>query len=136
LSTKKYTNPFYILLLLAGIAFGVSSCAYGVMTVTMLDREEGYKVRESKEGLIYWMDQYGFQLLMTELVILGVATFSAIGTDDYWRKRANVDEQPNAESPNAESPNAESPNAESPNAESPNTEAPNTESPNTETPAD
>jgi hypothetical protein len=91
LSTKKYINPFYMALLLVGIIFAVSACAYGVMTVNMLDGEQVQKIRESKEGLIYWMDRNGFQLLMVELVVLGLATFGAIGTDEFWRKLAKVD---------------------------------------------
>jgi len=35
-----------------------------------------------------WMRQHGETALMTELAILAVCTFAAIGTDDYWQRLA------------------------------------------------
>jgi hypothetical protein len=34
------------------------------------------------------MEQYGFTALMVELGLLAAATIAAIGTDDYWTRRA------------------------------------------------
>lgn len=35
------------------------------------------------------MNRYGFQLLLGELAVLGVATVSAMLTEDYWAQRGN-----------------------------------------------
>ena len=86
-------NPFYVLLVVAGIIFFVTATAYGVMTVKGLYPDEqipdvqsqGHALNEN--GLMVWMDENGFQLLMVELVALAVFTFAAIGTDNYWSKK-------------------------------------------------
>ena len=35
-----------------------------------------------------WMDRHGNTALLAELALLGVCTFGAIGTDEYWQRRA------------------------------------------------
>jgi hypothetical protein len=79
----KATNPFYALLIVVGVAFAISACAYGVMTVRGLDPQ-----RAEEGGLVGMMDQYGLTILVVELVLLGLLTLLAIGTDDYWTRRA------------------------------------------------
>ena len=84
MAPKKYINPFYILLVATGTIFAISACAYGVMTVQMLDGLKAAEIRQSGQGLLYWFDKHGVQLLMVELIVLAVTTVAAIGTDDFW----------------------------------------------------
>lgn len=82
---KKAINPFYVLLIILGIIFAITTCAYGVMTVKM-STAAGISAN-SGGGLLPLLSQHGLTILLVELVLLAVATFAAIGTDDYWQKR-------------------------------------------------
>ena len=84
---KKKPNPFYALLVVVGLAFCITAFAYGVMTVRGLHPDNSLGGSESGQNLMHWLDAYGFQLLMTELVALAVLTFAAIGTDEFWTRR-------------------------------------------------
>jgi hypothetical protein len=85
--SKKSSNPFYAVLILAGLAFVVTAAAYGVMaTRESRAAVSGEPVEE--HALMKWMHDHGDAALLCELAILGVATFAAIGTDDYWQRRA------------------------------------------------
>jgi hypothetical protein len=90
--SDKFANPFYALLLVAGIAFALTATAYGVMAFR--DRGAGLAIAiETKatagpeHPLMTWMSRHGEPALMTELALLAVCTFAAIGTDDYWQRR-------------------------------------------------
>jgi hypothetical protein len=84
---QRPNNPFYALLVIAGIMFCVTACAYGVMTVSELHAPS----LDGREGpahpLLVFLDQHGFPLMLYEIATIGVATFAAIGTDDYWERR-------------------------------------------------
>jgi hypothetical protein len=84
-SLKKPINPFYPALIVVGTAFAITACAYGVMTVRMLSPEGAHEA-----GMVQFMDKYGLMILLGELVLLGLFTFAAMGTDDYWTKRAEA----------------------------------------------
>jgi cytochrome b len=85
--SKKSANPFYGLLVVAGLAFVVTAAAYGVMAVRETRAAvSGQAVAEHK--LMKWMHDHGNTALLTELAILGACTFGAIGTDDFWQRRA------------------------------------------------
>src|SRR5262245_41574279 len=75
----KATNPFYAALLAVGVAFAITACAYGVMTVRGLDPRLA-----DEEGLMGLMSRHGLAMMVVELVLLGLLTFAAIGTDGYW----------------------------------------------------
>ena len=62
-----------------GVAFAITACAYGVMTVRGLDPHLA-----DEQGLMGLMSQHGLTILVVELVLLGVLTVLAIATDDYW----------------------------------------------------
>jgi len=79
---SKPTNPFYALLLVVGVVFAITACAYCVMTVRGLDP------RADEVGLMGVLSEHGLIMLVVELVALGILTFAAIGTDDYWTRRA------------------------------------------------
>lgn len=85
--SKKSSNPFYAVLILAGLAFVVTAAAYGVMaTRESRAAVSGKPVEE--HALMKWMHDHGDAALLGELAILGIAVFAAIGTDDYWQRRA------------------------------------------------
>jgi len=87
-SEPKPNNPFYAILLVVGVLFVLTACTYFVMTLQ--DREEslGGNLSPSRSRFIAVVDRYGFTALMVELGVLALATFAAIGTDDYWTRRA------------------------------------------------
>ncbi len=91
--TAKTSNPFYVLLVLIGVAFLISACAYGVMAygaVWGVERDGG-----SGSGLMRFMDEHGAILLGVELLLLGAFTVGAIGTDEFWQRRAARDGRKN-----------------------------------------
>ena len=86
----KRKNPFYILLLIVGTAFGITAFAYMLMTVRMGD------VAESSAGALFFdqfFDQYGLWLMGGELTLLTLLTFAAIATDDYWTRETDGEPQ-------------------------------------------
>ena len=86
---QKPKNPFYAVLVVTGVLFGVTALAYGMMTaIAQNNPEMAQQSIESGHGLIALMDKHGFKLLMIELAVLALMTVLAIGTDDYWIKRA------------------------------------------------
>jgi len=72
------TNPFYVLLVVIGIVFVITVCAYFTMT---LREANGQPVTA---GLLGLLARHGLTVLIVELVLLAGATFGAIGTDEYW----------------------------------------------------
>ena len=90
---NKPFNPFYLVLLLAGTLFCVTACAYGVHAVVDLrgpaksDSEKTPYDTPRGQAFAQWMDRYGNAAVAIELGVLAVATFAAIGTDDYWTRR-------------------------------------------------
>jgi hypothetical protein len=89
LEPKRFTNPFYVLTLVVGTAFLITCFAYSVMTVNEMDPYGAPAESISRNSnLIRFLKVYGLHLLVTELVLLAICTFAAIGTDDFWHKRA------------------------------------------------
>jgi hypothetical protein len=89
---KKSPNPFYPVLLLVGVVFAITACAYGVMTVNLLTPAQ-VMGQGPEGGLVAFLDRHGMTLMMAELAVLAVVTFAAIGTDDYWTRRAASKQQ-------------------------------------------
>jgi hypothetical protein len=85
---KKSANPFYALLVAAGVAFVVTAAAYCVMAYREREAVMTAESTEDEHPLMIWMSQHGTTALLTELGILAVCTFGAIGTDDFWQRRA------------------------------------------------
>jgi hypothetical protein len=89
---QKFANPFYALLLAAGIAFALTATAYVVMAYREA-RPAGAEIDANATArdhpLMVFMNRHGAAALMTELALLALGTFAAIGTDDYWQRRAN-----------------------------------------------
>ena len=80
---KKPFNPFYAALVFVGIVFAITACAYGVMTVRLLDPRAA-----DEGGLTALMNQHGLKMLGSELCVLAVLTVAAITSDDYFVRRA------------------------------------------------
>ena len=90
MSQPKVKNPFYILLLVVGTLFAITACGYGAMTVRMIE-PHAFTAGDQ------FFDRYGLWLMVGELGVLTALTFLAIGTDDYWVKRAEAKSQTTAE---------------------------------------
>ena len=85
---RKPINPFYPLLVLVGVAFCVTACAYGVMTVKGLQPDAAQQAASiSGNQFMTWLDDNGFKLMMIQLGVLAVATVAAIVTDEFWERR-------------------------------------------------
>ena len=82
---RRSTNPFYVVLVLVGAVLCVTACAYGVVAVKQLHAvSTPNSATQPDAGFVAWVDQYGPTLLILELVVLGIATVAAIGTDRFW----------------------------------------------------
>jgi hypothetical protein len=93
--TKKAINPFYVLLVVAGVLFVITACAYGVMAVRLADPARAAETSRAGAGLIALMDRHGLTIMTVELIVLAIATIAAITTDGYWSRRAtSSDERP------------------------------------------
>jgi len=76
---KIPANPFYILLVLAGVVFFITACAYGTMAL----REFRPPAEENDEPseLLTFLNERGAMLLGIEIGVLAVATFAAMAYD-------------------------------------------------------
>ena len=92
--SRKSANPFYVLLILAGLPFAMTAVAYVVMAFREAHTREQPKpaaaVATEEHPLMRWMRLNGDRALLTELGILALCTFAAIGTDSYWQRRAEL----------------------------------------------
>jgi hypothetical protein len=94
--SKKSANPFYVLLVLAGLVFAITATAYGVMAFrearpkNAAASADAHLAENGEHPLMTWMNQHGERALLTELALLALCTFAAIGTDSYWQRRANM----------------------------------------------
>ena len=98
--SQKFANPFYALLLVAGISFALTATAYGVMAFRDRNAHSAVAVdtaaNSADHPLMKWMNRHGETALMCELVFLAICTFGAIGTDDYWQRRAAATQRQNS----------------------------------------
>ena len=88
MAEKKVFNPFYGLLVVVGTMFAITSCWYGVMMVQLLDPARAMAAQLEPSSSVTFFNRYGLTILVAELAVLAVATVGAIGTDDYWQRRA------------------------------------------------
>ena len=85
---RSATNPFYALLVVLGIAFALTACAYSVMTLKAVRRQEAPGASAGGAVLLEFLDRHGAALMGGELALLALATVAAIATDRYWMRRA------------------------------------------------
>ncbi len=83
-------NPFYVLLIVVGVAFTLTSCAYGVMMFKS-DLPLARVDMGAPVGLLGFLNAYGAWMLGGELLALTVATFGAIALDSRRIKRRERD---------------------------------------------
>lgn len=86
----KSKNPFYVLLVITGLAFALTATGYCVMAFRDARPPavaEG--TTTTTHPLIAWMRQNGETALVVELAFLGVFVVGAIATDNYWQRRTN-----------------------------------------------
>ncbi len=88
-SKKKRTNPFYVMLIVVGLAFCLTASSFGMLMLRDMRSTSTYaydeeEVSASEASFVELVDRYAVQLLTGELVLLAIATFGAIGTDSYW----------------------------------------------------
>lgn len=83
-SKRQATNPFYVVLMVVGVAFALTACAYGWSARLKLDPE----TFDRNAAFIALVDRYGMLSMIVELGLLTVLTFLAIGTDEFWERRA------------------------------------------------
>lgn len=81
---KEPFNPFYALLLVAGILFSVSATAYGVMAFTAVRKGPIVEGPSSGQRLLVFLDDHGGKLLTGELIVLAIATVGVM----FWDQRA------------------------------------------------
>jgi hypothetical protein len=88
-NVRPRTNPFYAALVLLGVAFTVTACAYAVMTYRALDVR--LESAAEKNGLMSVLSSHGAAILGIEVLLLAIATVGAIGLDQYRQIRAQRD---------------------------------------------
>ena len=88
------TNPFYVLLVITGLAFAITACGFGVMTFTdvhgpeLLDAAQQESAgRMAKHPLFVFLDEHGTKTMLIELAVLAVATVGCIATDSWMDSR-------------------------------------------------
>lgn len=87
----KSANPFYSLLVVTGLIFAITAVCYGVMAfreAKQVGAAEDAVAVDNDHPLLHWMRRHGEVALLSELGFLAVFTFAAIGTDEYWQRRA------------------------------------------------
>jgi hypothetical protein len=89
----RVTNPFYVLLMIAGTLFGLTACAYFVMALRMKSPETADLDPSAPLTLVTFLDRHGVALMLVEVGALAVLTIGAIATDGYWTRRAKRREQ-------------------------------------------
>ena len=83
---KKSFNPFYVLLIPAGLVFVVTAFAYGYMAFQAVNAVRAEAGRHLDHPLFQWLRVHGNTALLIQLAVLAVLTVGAIATDRYWDK--------------------------------------------------
>jgi hypothetical protein len=86
---KKSFNPFYALLVVAGLVFVVTAFAYGFMAFQAVNAVRAEAGRHAAHPLFQWLRANGDAALLGELGVLAVLTVGAIATDRFWDKSEN-----------------------------------------------
>jgi hypothetical protein len=86
--TKKTFNPFYVLLIPAGLVFAVTAFAYGYMAFQAVNAIRAEAGAHAGHPLFQWLRAHGDAALLIELALLAVLTVAAIATDKLWDRAA------------------------------------------------
>lgn len=85
---KKTFNPFYVLLIPAGLVFAVTAFAYGYMAFQAVNAIRAEAGAHAGHPLFQWLRAHGDAALLIELALLAVLTVTAIATDKIWDRAA------------------------------------------------
>ncbi|MCH8924274.1 MAG: hypothetical protein IIA67_14135 [Planctomycetes bacterium] len=85
---RKTFNPFYSLLVVLGVAFVITACAYGLVLLRSNRPMDAVRAGNAQNPLLQLMQRHGQTILFVELGMLLVATVGCITTDDYWERRS------------------------------------------------
>ena len=85
--SKPGINPFYVLLVLVGVAFVITAFAFWLMASSAVHPRLPAADLPTDHPLWRLLEQHGDRLMLWELVALAVLTFAAIGIDGYWARR-------------------------------------------------
>jgi hypothetical protein len=85
---KKTFNPFYVLLIPAGLVFAVTAFAYGYMAFQAVNAIRAEAGVHAGHPLFQWLRAHGDAALLIELALLAVLTVAAIATDKLWDRSA------------------------------------------------
>jgi hypothetical protein len=89
---RKTFNPFYPLVVLVGVAFTVTACAYGWMVYISRQHDPQAIAAAQDSKMLPWLREHGETLLMGEVVGLVVVSVAAMATDRYWSGRETPNE--------------------------------------------
>lgn len=81
---KKSLNPFYLLLVPAGLVFVVTAFAYGIMAFRAVNAVRAQAGLHADHPLNQWLRAHGDAALLIELAVLAFLTVAAIATDRLW----------------------------------------------------
>jgi hypothetical protein len=84
MAKQSRKNPFYVVLVLVGVAFLLTAFLYGLLAFR---EARGYPTAESGAGLLAAMDRYGVWLLVGELALLIISSIAAMATDSFWTRK-------------------------------------------------
>jgi hypothetical protein len=85
---KKTFNPFYVLLIPAGLVFAVTAFAYGYMAFQAVNAIRAEAGAHAGHPLFQWLRAHGDAALLIELALLAALTVAAIATDKLWDRAA------------------------------------------------
>ncbi|MGD9721010.1 MAG: hypothetical protein AB7O59_03030 [Pirellulales bacterium] len=100
--TREPVNPFYVVLVIIGVVFLVTACAYGVMAYRAISPLAARDVE--RHPLTSLLDTHGVKILSGELALLAVASFAAMGLDRLRDSRRVADPAPSKVAENGHGP--------------------------------
>jgi hypothetical protein len=84
---KQPINPFYVLCVVAGVAFTVTACAYGLLMVRANRGLDLSSAMPEEHPLMSFLNRYGMIILGGEVAMLVAVSVAAITLDHYRGKR-------------------------------------------------
>ncbi len=84
---KQGVNPFYILLVIVSTAFVITAFAYGLMGFNAINPTPA-TAQAADHPLWEMLRRHGSRMLLWELTLLAVFAVAAMGTDQFWARRA------------------------------------------------
>jgi len=90
-SAQKWKNPFYALLIPAGLAFVMTVTAYVYMAFLDVNAARNVVAEQAGHPLFVWLRENGTTTVLIELGVLAVLTVGAISTDGWWTHHDSED---------------------------------------------